>query len=57
MHDTRVITSFLLLPYTLPVGHVDGPLERRWLERASIQQEVGKNLRRELIWCDRHWVD
>jgi len=57
LYDTRIITTFLLLPYSLHVGSENGPLERRWLERASIKQEVGKNLWGEPGWYDRHWVD
>lgn len=35
----RVFKKFLLLPRSLPVGHENGPVERRWLCWAYIRCE------------------
>jgi len=57
LYDTEIMERFLWLPHWLPIGSKDGPIQWRWLERAKILQEVGKNLWGELLWFDRYWVE
>jgi len=56
-NDARIVESFLFFPRWLPIGSDNGPIQWRWLERATVLQRVGKTIFHELRWFDRYWIE